>query len=100
MSMNAALDLATECVTQPTGSGFEWRFKAPRSAANLDGPIDTFQDTTYTGARRLRTRTVVQLAVNLMGIHGTVEFDGNETGSARAVLERVISDRDLYIDSL
>lgn len=97
MSKRSALSLATGVITQIDGCNPNWRFRVPVSAKDLQGATRTVTAETYALARRRRTEEVVQLALTLMGIHGTIEFTGIETGSAIVILDRVLADPDEYI---
>lgn len=97
LSRKEALLIATDAIGKIEGCADRWRFRVPVRARDLAGATTLVTAETYDQARRARTEAVVQLAVTLLGVHGTVDFDGTGTGNARRLLDQVLADRDFFI---
>lgn len=97
LSRKEALLIATDAISKVEGCADRWRFRVPVQARDLDGATTQVTAATYLRARRARTEAVVQLALTLLGVHGTIDFEGIGDGSARHILDRVLADRDFFI---
>jgi hypothetical protein len=96
MSKSAALKVATNAVGKPIGRGTSWLFYAPYYADKVDGPSTEYRASSYAMALTRRTQCVVDVALAQMGIKGSAYLDG-ETGSAKDLLDLVLSDQARYI---
>jgi len=92
MTKTAALKIARNAVSMPSGRGTSWVIYHPYRHATLDdlrGPSTSRNASSYAGALAMRSRTVADITLSLMGINSIDAQAAIYNASPCAIIEMV-----------